>query len=257
MKFLALIQARMDSSRLNNKVLLTAAGKPMLQHEIERIQRSLLTDEVVVVTSIEKSNLPIVRLCADLGIRVFVGSETDVLDRYYQAARLLKAEYIIRITGDCPLFDGKLLDKAIQSLKPSTDYLGMLSETFADGLDIEIMRFEALRKAWKEARLQSQREHVTQYIIHHPEMFTLQDFQSDIGYFGDKRWTLDEPEDYIFLKTVIEHFSEIGFTDFGYFDVLEFLRTNPDLARINSCFKRNEGLAKSMAEDHIVDLTEE
>ena len=106
MNYIAMIQARMDSSRLKNKIFLTAAGKPMLQHVIERVQQSKLINEVVVLTSIEKSNLPILTLCASLGVRVYIGSENDVLDRYYQAARLLQPDYIVRITAGCPLFDG-------------------------------------------------------------------------------------------------------------------------------------------------------
>ena len=105
MKYAAMIQARCGSSRMPNKVLKEISGKPELQWVIERVRRSRLMDEVIVVTSIEKDNLPLIKLCAELGVRVFAGSEEDVLDRYYQAAKLLKPEYVVRITADCPLFD--------------------------------------------------------------------------------------------------------------------------------------------------------
>ena len=111
MKYLVMIQARCGSSRLPNKVLKDIAGKTDLQWVIERVRRSRLIDEVMVVTSIDKNNLPLIRLCTELGVRVFVGSENDVLDRYYQAARLLQPEYVVRITADCPLFDWRYLDK--------------------------------------------------------------------------------------------------------------------------------------------------
>lgn len=257
MKYLAMIQARVDSSRLHNKVFLCAADKPMLQHVIERVQRSKLLDEVIVVTSVEKSNLPILALCASLGVRVFVGSESDVLDRYYQAARIYRPEYIIRITGDCPLFDGALLDEAIKAMAESSDYLGMLSETFADGLDVEIIKYAALQRAWKEAKLQSQREHVTQYIIHNPDIFHLQDFASPIGDFGSNRWTLDEPEDYQLIRAIIDHFAQENIYDYGYEDILQFLAANPELKALNAKYSRNEGLATSLKNDCYVDITEE
>lgn len=248
-----MIQARVNSSRLKNKIFLEANQKPMLQHVIERVQQSKSVDEVMVVTSIEKSNLPVLSLCATLGVRVFVGSESDVLDRYYQAARILKPNYVIRITGDCPLFDGSLLDTAIMEMQEDTDYLGMLSETFADGLDLEIIKFSALKKAWTEARKQSEREHVTQYILHHPDIFTLQDFISPIGYFGEKRWTLDELEDYKLILNIIDYFSAKKMPNFTYKDVLQYIDENPELNQINAKYSRNEGLTKSLANDYVVE----
>lgn len=244
-----MIQARVDSTRLKNKIFYEVAGKPMLQYVIEAVEKSSLTDEVIVVTSIEKSNLSILELCARLGIRVYVGAEDDVLDRYYQAARVFKPDYVVRVTGDCPLFDGKLLDQAILQMEADTDYLGMMSETFADGLDLEIMSFNTLKSAWSKASLKSEREHVTQYILHHPELFKLQDFVSPIGYFGNHRWTLDEAEDYILIKTILEHFINCNIDNYGYKDVLEFIKQNPDIARINAMYSRNEGLAKSLNND--------
>lgn len=257
MKYLAMIQARANSSRLADKIFLQVNGKTMLQYVIEAVGRSKLTDEVMVVTSIEKSNLRVLELCAKLGTRVFVGSEEDVLDRYYQAARLLKPEYVIRITADCPLFDGSLLDEAIRQMKKDSDYLGMLSETFADGLDIQIITFDALRKAWKNAKLKSEREHVTTYIINHSEMFRLQDFVSPIGNFGQHRWTLDETEDFFLIKSVLEYFTKCGKTDYGYRDVLAYLELHPEMAEVNSMHNRNEGLLKSLQNDATIGGGEE
>ena len=121
MKYAAMIQARCGSSRLPGKVLKDLCGKPCLQRMIERVRKSRLLDEVMVVTSMEKKDLPVLKLCAETGVRVFAGSEEDVLDRYYQAARLLKPEYVIRLTADCPCFDWKLLDLALESLDEKTD----------------------------------------------------------------------------------------------------------------------------------------
>lgn len=253
MKYLVLIQARCGSSRLPQKVLLPLSGKLVIERVIERVKMSKLVDEVMVVTSIEKSNLPILNICAKNDIRVFIGSENDVLDRYYQAAKLLKPEYIIRVTGDCPLFDGGLLDQAIMELKPDTDYMGMMSETFADGLDLEIVKYSALKRAWEEANIQSQREHVTQYIIRNPEKFVLQDFRYEGESFGDKRWTLDEPEDYEFIKNIYERLV-CDNEEFSYTDILKLVQNEPHLENVNKMYTRNEGLAKSLLEDRIVDV---
>lgn len=253
MKYLAMIQARCGSTRLSNKVLKNLCGKPALQWVIERVRKSRSVDEVIVVTSIHKSNLPILRLCSDLGVRLGIGSEDDVLDRFYQTAKLLKPEYIIRLTADCPCFDAELLDAAISELREETDYLGMITETFADGLDIEIMKYAALKKAWQEANHSFEREHVTQYILRHPEIFRLQTFESPIGYFGNHRWTVDEPEDFELVTKIYEHFLyECGTENFGYKDILKFLSGHPEIAALNKQFSRNEGLAKSIQEDKIV-----
>lgn len=253
MKYLALIQARCGSTRLPNKVLKEIFGKPQLQRVIERVQKSRYVDEVMVITSIDRSNLPLIRLCADLGIRVGVGSEDDVLDRYYQTAKLLQPEYVIRITADCPLFDAGLLDQAIEEMKEESDFLGMFSDDFADGLDLEIMRFSALERSWREAEHSFEREHVTQYIRRHEEIFKLQNFQSPVGPFGDQRWTVDEPEDFEEITRIYEHFlKDEGREDFDYRDVLAYMKEHPEIMAINAQYGRNEGLEKSIREDHIV-----
>ena len=253
MKYLVMIQARCGSTRLPNKVLKDLCGKPALQRMIERVQNSKHIDEVMVVTSIEKNNLPILGLCSKLGIRVGIGSEDDVLDRFYQNAKLLKPEYIIRLTADCPCFDSELLDLALESIDEDTDYCGMLTESFADGLDLEIISYNALEKAWKESVHTFEREHVTQYIIRHPELFRLMNFESPIGYFGNHRWTIDEPEDYELVDNIYKHFIGLGKESFGYKDILDYLNANPEISQINSKFSRNEGLAKSIREDHIIE----
>lgn len=253
MKYLAMIQARCGSTRLPNKVLKDLYGKPALQRMIERVQKSKMIDEVMVVTSIKKDNLPILKLCSSIDIRVGVGSEEDVLDRYYQTAKLLRPEYVIRLTADCPCFDAELLDMAIEQMESSTDYCAMMSETFADGLDLEIIKFKALEKAWKEAKHSYEREHVTQYIIHHPELFKQQDFISPIGYFGNYRWTVDEAEDFEAVSRIYGYFLEEKKTgDFGYKDILKYLEKHSEVMELNKKYQRNEGLEKSISADAIV-----
>ena len=253
MKFLAMIQARCGSTRLPNKVLMNLAGKSALQRTIERVSQSNYVEEVIVVTSIEKDNLQIVKLCCELGIRVFVGSENDVLDRFYQAAKLLNPEYLIRVTADCPLYDARLLDHAIEQLESNTDYAGQFGiETYADGLDIEITKFSALEKSWYEAKLQSEREHVTQYIRKHPDLFCLKEIRCPIPNLKDERWTLDEKEDYLVIKAIYDYFSEIGNNNPTSVQVLNFLNENEEIHRYNKKFARNEGLMKSLQCDSLI-----
>lgn len=249
MRTVAIIQARMGSSRLPGKVLLPLAGSTVLLTVVRRVQRSRLLDDLVVATSAAKENLPLIAQCAQNGIRVFVGEEEDVLERYYQAARLYRADRVVRITADCPLFDGELLDEALRAMPPRADYLAMLQEDFADGLDLEIVTMEALTRVHKAARLRSEREHVTLYIRNHPEAFRLVSFPSPCGYFGDLRWTLDEPEDYSLIRTVYDRLMPQYGMDFGFRQVLELFRRDPGLARLNAGYERNEGLQRSLAAD--------
>lgn len=252
MKYLVMIQARCGSSRLPGKVLKDLCGEPVLQQMIRRVQRSRLVDDIMVVTTDNEKDQEIVNLCNRIGIRVGTGSEEDVLDRFYQNARPLHPEYVIRLTGDCPCMDPQLIDQAILQMEKDADYCGMLSETFADGLDIEIVKFSALEKSWKEAVHTYEREHVTQYIIRHPQLFRLQDFVSLSGYFGDQRWTVDEEEDFELVSSIFSHFlEELGWQEFGYQDILAYLAEHPGLMELNKMYRRNEGLEKSMKEEFL------
>ncbi len=252
MNNLVLIQARMGSSRLPNKVMADICGKTDLQWVIERVRRSRLVDEVMVITSIGKENLPLIKLCAELGTRVFVGAEDDVLDRHYQAARLLQPKNVVRVTADCPVYDWRFLDQCLEVFGEDKDYIWIGEDSFPDGLDIEIMRFAALKKSWEEARLASEREHVTLYIRSHPEMFRIQTFDFPIKGIGHYRWTLDEERDYELLNAVYKHFISIGREDFLTEDIVRFLNAHPEIVAVNSDIGRNEGLAKSIANDRIL-----
>ena len=252
MKFLAMIQARCGSSRLPSKVLKDLCGKTVLEHVIERVKRSQYVEEVMVVTTLHQEDVPVVQLVSGMGLRVFAGSSQDVLDRYYQAAKLIEPEYVIRITADCPVFDAALLDDAIEKLKKETDYMAALSETLADGLDLEIMRFSVLKRAWREAQLASEREHVTMYIKNNRDQFQIQDYISPLGDLHKERWTIDEPEDYQFIKTIFEHFKEEGKEEFQSSDILRYLSEHPEIRKINEGFIRNEGLLISLKNDKVV-----
>jgi spore coat polysaccharide biosynthesis protein SpsF len=249
MTYAAIIQARFSSSRLPGKVLTDICGKPVLQWVIERVQRSKYVDEVFVVTSIERENLPILKLCANLGVRAFAGSENDVLDRYYQLLRLIQPEYLVMVTADCPCYDSTILDTAIEALEPETDYLLDFNETLPDGLDIDIIRFASLERAWREAALVSEREHLSQFLYKHPELFKHQNFSCPYGNYGHLRWTLDEEADLKLIKAIFEHFCGIGKPDFIMPDILAFLESKPELSELNAHIARNEGLAISISND--------
>jgi spore coat polysaccharide biosynthesis protein SpsF len=170
---LAIIQARTGSTRLPGKVLLPLGGVTVLEQVINRTKQSKLIDEVIVATTIEKRDLPIVKICAENGTRVYCGSEVDVLDRYYQAAKLLNADHILRITADCPLINPIVIDQVIElHLKTSADYTSnVIKRTYPDGWDVEIMNFETLKSCWDLAMEPADRDGVTEYILARPDRY--------------------------------------------------------------------------------------
>lgn len=252
MSVITFIQARLGSTRLPGKVLMDLEGRPVLLRVVDRVRRAVGIDDVVVLTTIEKKDLPLVQLCASEGIRVFCGSENDVLDRFYQAARLLSPTQIIRVTADCPVLDPAVLSATLSlHLSSGADYTSnTLTERFPDGEDVEVMTFEALQKAWRAAKLSSEREHVTPYIRKHPELFHQSSYVG-VDDHSTMRWTLDTEEDYRFLKTLYGALGD-GDSCFGMDDILAFISRNPGVLEINSGMARNEGLAKSLREDQIV-----
>ncbi|MBU0686375.1 MAG: glycosyltransferase family protein [Candidatus Margulisbacteria bacterium] len=250
----ALIQARIGSTRLPRKILLDLEGKTVLARVIERVKASKHIDEVIIATTINKEDLTIVALCAGLGIRVFCGSENDVLDRFYQAARLFNIDHIVRVTSDCPLVDPKIIDKVISlHLSEQSDYTtNTLKETYPDGQDVEIFTFEALKKAWLQATLASEREHLTSYIRKNPEIFKHKNLENKEN-LHKKRWTLDEPEDFEFIKTIYEGLYYQN-PLFGMNEILELVNANPAIEKINHHITRNEGYLKSLRKDKVLDL---
>lgn len=251
MRNLVIIQARMGSSRLPEKVLKPLAGKPALWHVINRVQQCKLVDEVVVATTYQKSDLDIVQFCANIGVRVFAGSENDVLDRYYQVAKLFQPENVIRITADCPLQDPAIIDQVIEKhMKEQNDYTSnTLEVSYPDGLDCEVIKFSVLKDAWKNAMLASEREHVTQYIIKNNSY--KKNCLINAVDKSEERWTLDTEEDYKFISKVYDElYSEEN--TFLSDDIYKLLERKPELQDINKGQIRNEGLLKSVQEDSVV-----
>jgi spore coat polysaccharide biosynthesis protein SpsF (cytidylyltransferase family) len=253
MKIIAIIQARLGSTRLPGKVLLDLEGRTVLEHVIRRVKSSKLVTDVIVATTINKDDLEIVKLCANLGISVYCGSEDDVLDRYYQTARLFKADHIVRITSDCPLIDPMVIDEVITlHVREKADYTSnTLKETYPDGEDIEVFTFAALKEAWKKANLSSEREHVTPFIRkNHAFKLVNLEYNKDLSH---KRWTLDNPEDFEFIKSIYKNICNKS-PNFGMMEILEFIDKNPDIEKINQNINRNEGYLKSLKEDKTLNL---
>ena len=250
----AIIQARMGSTRLPNKVLMDLNGKSVLENIIDRLKKSSCIDKIIVATSINAENIVIEKLCESKEISCFKGSEDDVLDRYYQTCNFFgisESDNIVRITADCPLIDYNVIDKIIEKhLEDNNDYTSnTIVPTFPDGLDCEVFTFASLEDSWKNACLSSEREHVTLYIKNHPEIFKIENILNDED-LSDLRWTLDEKEDFEFINKIYSYFnnSEIFSTQ----DVLEVLKENPDLLNINDKFRRDEGLEKSLKNDKVL-----
>ncbi len=250
-----MIQARMGSSRLPGKVMKEVVGKPLLEHIINRLSFCKYVDKIIVITSNESENEPIVNLCERLNIDCFSGDENDVLDRYYKAAvkfNLNEQDSIVRITADCPLIDPIIVDEVIEKhLENDYDYTtNTLIRTFPDGLDCEVFKLSILNEMWNKATLKSEREHVTLFIKNNPENYKLGNFAQDRD-LSNFRWTVDEKEDFILIKKIYECLyddEKIFLMD----DIFKLLDDNPSLLKINDMYEQNEGLKKSLENDEIL-----
>lgn len=246
---LAILQARVSSFRLPGKVLKPILGKPMLVRQIERVLQSRRVDQLIVATSTDPSDDDLESLCRQINVPCFRGSLNDVLDRFYQAAKIWQPQHVVRLTGDCPLIDPEIIDAVIDfCLAGSYDYVSNATQpTFPDGLDSEVFRFSILEEAWKKSTLPSHREHVTPFIYQQPERFFIGHYRNteDLSHL---RWTVDEPEDFALVTKIYEALYPIN-PEFRMQDVLSLLRQRPELAAINQKVERNEGLKKSLNED--------
>lgn len=248
----AIVQARLSSTRLHGKALMNIMGKPMLWHVINRLKQSRHLNDVVIATTTKEKDKAIIQLAKESKVKSYSGSEDDVLDRYYQAATRFKADTIVRITSDCPLIDPKVVDTVTEYfLAGNFDYVSnILKLTYPDGLDTEVFSYKTLKRAWEEARLESEREHVTPYIWKHPQIFNIGSFENDVD-LSHFRWTVDVDKDIQFIREVYQRL----YTEDGIFymeDVLNLLQQHPELLEINKDCRRNEGYAKSLTEDRII-----
>jgi spore coat polysaccharide biosynthesis protein SpsF len=240
-EIVAIVQARMGSTRLPGKVLMNLIGKPMLMHVVTRIARSERIDRIVVATTRSSEDDVIVRMCKENNIDFFRGDETDVLDRYYQTAKKFGADIIVRLTSDCPLIDPTLIDRVIEEFVarlPEIDYVSNIfpERTFPRGLDTEVLGFSALERSWIEDENPLLREHVTQYILRNPQKFKILGIRNDCN-MSDFRWTVDTNEDF---QLVTEIYSYFGHNYFSWSDVLTLIDKKPELLSINKDIHQKE-----------------
>ena len=250
-KIVAIIQARMGSSRLPGKVLMPIMNKPVLWHIHHRLSCVEKIDGVHVATSYLKRDDVIADFCKENDIKCFRGNEADVLDRFYKAATEAEADYLIRVTGDCPLVDPALIGQLIDYFfEKKLHYCGVATGAgvatedfygrFPDGLDAEIFRFSALEKAWKEADGLLYREHVTPYIWKHPKKFKNGVLRSNGKDYSELRWTMDNHEDYEVIQSVYENLYP-GKPGFDMNDVLDLMAQQPQIFSKNKQFVGREG----------------
>jgi glutamate-1-semialdehyde aminotransferase/spore coat polysaccharide biosynthesis protein SpsF (cytidylyltransferase family) len=241
----AIVQARMGSSRLPGKTIADVAGRPLLLHVVQRVRNARRVDKVVVATTDQSSDDPIAALCQQEGIEYFRGSEDDVLDRFYRTAQANAADTVVRITADCPLIDPVVIDKVIARFQVGDcDYASnAVRYTYPDGLDTEVCSFAALERAWREAKKPAEREHVMPYL--RTEKFRTANVESESPVaLGKYRWTVDYPADLEFVRKIYTAFS--GNEHFGYQDVFDLLKERPELATIQAETITNEGYYKSL-----------
>lgn len=230
----AIVQARMASTRLPGKVLSDLAGEPMLTRVINRSRRATTLEEVVVATTTKSADEAIVELCTACSWPCFRGSEEDVLDRYYHAAVAYQADVVVRVTSDCPLIEPEIVNRVVREfldLQPEVDYACNIlpRRTFPQGLDTEVMRFDALERAWRAEFNPAWREHVTLHIQRNPDLFHIHGITNELDY-SHMRWTVDTPEDLAFVRCIYDHF---GHDRFSWHEVLAALQQHPEWLEIN------------------------
>ena len=233
----AIIQARMGSSRLPGKVLREIEGQPMLSRVVIRARHAQTVGRVVVATTTEAGDDPVEAYCERMGFPVFRGDPYDVLDRYYQAARTFQAETVVRLTADCPLLDPAEVDRTVRAFQAAqVDFAANRlpppwQRTTPIGMDTEVVRMAALTRAWQEAKAQYAREHVMPYLYEEPGRFKtlLVDHEPD---WGALRLTVDTAEDLELIRRITAHFG--GGNDFGMAEVVDYLQRHPELGALNA-----------------------
>ena len=249
----AIVQARMTSTRLPGKVLKEVRGKPLLSYLIERLRRVNNIEKIIIATTNNKEDDPIVELCKKEFVSYFRGSEDDVLDRYYQTAKKFGVEHVVRITSDCPLIDPCLIEELLNFYlrNPGFD-LVKTGPAYSEGLDAEVFPFRNLQTVWKEARLSSEREHVTPFLWKNVNRFRIKTlpFENDYSFL---RLTVDEAVDFEVIKAVLEEQLKKKGRIFLFKDILNLYREKPYIFEKNMHVIRNEGYLKSLKNDRILD----
>lgn len=230
----AVLQARMRSRRLPGKVLAPVAGRPMLARQLERIFMAHRLDRVTVATTGTPQDDAVARCAVEAGAGVYRGAEADVLERFWQAARQASAEHVVRLTGDCPLIDARIIDEVVSvHLEEGNDCTANVVEhTFPDGMDVEVVTFAALDRARALADSAYDREHVTPFLYRAENRFRKGSVRCSRD-LGHMRWTVDYPEDLTFVREIFGALEDRG-ADFSMWDVVALVESRPDLVSINA-----------------------
>lgn len=243
----AIIQARTGSRRLPRKVLARIAGKPLLQRVIERVKGSRYIKEIIVATTTKEEDGAVISIAKKSKVTWFLGSEKDVLDRYYHAALAYGGDPIVRITGDCPLIDPRIIDETIAfylKQKGAIEYTST-PHLYPEGNDTEVFSFRALKEAWEKARKPSEREHVTPYIKEHVAAKLLEKEGEDYSWM---HWSVDEKRDLLFVQRIYRYLSPAR-PHFSAKDIIDILKKHPELLEINRGLTGYEGYTQSLKED--------
>lgn len=235
---LAIIQARVGSTRFPSKVLKRVGNDTLLSLMVQRLKKSALINEIAIATTEESEDDELLKLAEELGVHCYRGSKNDVLDRFYRTAEKYNPDLVLRLTGDCPLIDWSLIDEAINKLilEQLDNCNNTYPPTFPDGLDFEVMTFETLQRTWLEATSEYDREHVTPY-IHSSGKFKTGSIFSETNY-SDLRITVDEPVDLDVIQNICSNFGDIYFS---WKDIIQLYLTSPSIFQMNMNIKRNEG----------------
>jgi len=247
MKVIGITQARMGSSRLPGKVMLEAGGKTLLEHHLSRAKQSKKVDCWILATTLEPGSEAIAAIGEKLNIHVYRGSSENVLDRFYQSVKDLRPDYVVRITSDCPLIDPKLIDLAVDTAIQNklTYYSNSNGDTLPDGMDTEVFTFESLEKAWKNAELASDLEHVVPYIRRNAERKLLSSYPKEWKKYESIRLTVDEFVDYELILKLIEKYGD----DQDWLTYANAVLLNFDLIATNQHIIRNEGYMKNVFQE--------
>ena len=242
MKLIAVIQARMGSTRLPGKVMAPLSGAPLLQRLIERIQAARTELEVVVATSVDAGDDDIRALCRWLGVRCVSGHPTDLLDRHLQAAREAKADVVAKIPSDCPLIDPDVIDRVLRAFLDAPqryEYVSNLHpSSWPDGNDVEVVPRAVLERAWREAGRPHEREHTTPFLWDQPWRFRVGNvsWESGLDLSMSHRFTVDYPEDLAFVQEVYDGLWRSDRPIFRLAEILTFLDRRPDVFALNAAF---------------------
>lgn len=249
-----IIQARMSSSRLPGKVLKQVSGRPLLDYMVERVSLSRLVDQVIIATTQSSQDDKIGQWCRKQSVAFYQGDENDVLDRYYQAAKKFQASIIVRLTSDCPLIDPGVIDQVVQAYldQPKIEFVSNtvpLPCWYPDGMDVEVFNMDTLSRAHKEAKLPSEREHVTFYMWKTGKFSTFRlDPDHDISQY---RFCVDYPQDFEVIQEVLTRLYPDN-SRFSMYELINFVKKNPGLLELQKGIERNSGWQKAFDRDRLV-----